>query len=87
MSHAVGTQQQQPLNTTGNSGNTPILNSPQVQVTEPFYGTTTPSQDLNQPPTSVDALTASLSTFAYYNYSICSSCYYLLVLITMYMFN
>ncbi|XP_046624414.1 mothers against decapentaplegic homolog 4 isoform X5 [Neodiprion virginianus] len=58
--HSVGNQQQT-LNQTGSSGaNTQILNPPQGQSSEPFYGAATSPQDLNQPATSVDALTASL---------------------------
>ncbi|XP_015590388.1 mothers against decapentaplegic homolog 4 isoform X2 [Cephus cinctus] len=59
MSHNVSGQQQS-LNTTGGSGSTQILSPTQGQTTESFYGTATPPQDLNQPPTSVDALAASL---------------------------
>ncbi|XP_012287630.1 mothers against decapentaplegic homolog 4 isoform X2 [Orussus abietinus] len=58
MSHAVNNQQQS-LNPAGGSGGQ-ILSPTQGQTTEPFYGTATPPQELNQPPTSVDALAASL---------------------------
>ncbi|XP_012268679.1 mothers against decapentaplegic homolog 4 isoform X3 [Athalia rosae] len=58
--HSVGNQQQT-LNPTGSTaGNSQILNTAQGQSTEPFYGAATSPQDLNQPPTSVDALAASL---------------------------
>ncbi|XP_046599110.1 mothers against decapentaplegic homolog 4 isoform X2 [Neodiprion lecontei] len=63
--HSVGNQQQT-LNPTGSSGaNTQILNPPQGQSSEPFYGAATSPQDLNQPATSVDALTASLGNRLY----------------------
>ncbi|XP_033209923.1 mothers against decapentaplegic homolog 4 isoform X2 [Belonocnema kinseyi] len=60
MGHAVGNQQQ-PLNTTSGNASGQILNSTQSQSTEPFYGTSTPPQDLNQPPAAVDPLAATLS--------------------------
>nr|XP_050853367.1 mothers against decapentaplegic homolog 4 isoform X5 [Vespula vulgaris] len=59
MSHTVGSQQQS-LNAGSGSSSTQILSPPQGQSTDTFYGTTTPPQDINQPPTSVDALAASL---------------------------
>nr|XP_050853368.1 mothers against decapentaplegic homolog 4 isoform X6 [Vespula vulgaris] len=52
--------QQQSLNAGSGSSSTQILSPPQGQSTDTFYGTTTPPQDINQPPTSVDALAASL---------------------------
>ncbi|XP_006563522.1 mothers against decapentaplegic homolog 4 isoform X6 [Apis florea] len=58
MSHTVGSQQQS-LNTSSGSSGTQMLSPSQGQSTETFYGTNTPPQDLNQPPT-VDALAASL---------------------------
>lgn len=58
MSHAVGSQPQ-PLNTPSGGNSTQMLSPSQGQSSEAFYGTNTPPQDLNQPP-SVDALTASL---------------------------
>ncbi|XP_043789150.1 mothers against decapentaplegic homolog 4 isoform X8 [Apis laboriosa] len=58
MSHTVGSQQQSLNTSSGNSG-TQMLSPSQGQSTETFYGTNTPPQDLNQPPT-VDALAASL---------------------------
>ncbi|XP_016919729.1 mothers against decapentaplegic homolog 4 isoform X14 [Apis cerana] len=51
--------QQQSLNTSSGSSGTQMLSPSQGQSTETFYGTNTPPQDLNQPPT-VDALAASL---------------------------
>ncbi|KAL6435156.1 hypothetical protein ACFW04_005328 [Cataglyphis niger] len=60
MSHTVGSQQQS-LNaaSSGTSGGQ-ILSPAQGQSTaDTFYGTNTPPQDINQPPT-VDALAASL---------------------------
>lgn len=65
MGHAVGNQQQ-PLNTTSGNTSGQILNSTQGQSAEPFYGTSTPPQDLNQPPAAVDPLAATLSTFPKY---------------------
>lgn len=59
MSHGVSNQQQS-LNAAGGSGGGQLLSPSQGQATEPFYGTTTPPQDLNQQATNVDALTASL---------------------------
>lgn len=59
MSHTVGSQQQS-LNAGSGTSSTQILSPPQGQSTDTFYGTTTPPQDINQPPTSVDALAASL---------------------------
>lgn len=63
MSHTVGNQQQ-PLNPppSGN-GSGQMLSPAQAQTGESFYSTASPPQDLNQPPTAVDALTASLSMF------------------------
>ncbi|XP_033331012.1 smad/Smad4 homolog Medea isoform X7 [Megalopta genalis] len=58
MSHTVGSQQQS-LSTPSGGNGTQMLSPSQGQSTEAFYGTNTPPQDLNQPP-SVDALTASL---------------------------
>lgn len=58
MSHTVGSQQQSLSTSSGGSG-AQILSPSQGQSTETFYGTNTPPQDLNQPPT-VDALAASL---------------------------
>ncbi|XP_047352858.1 mothers against decapentaplegic homolog 4 isoform X6 [Vespa velutina] len=52
--------QQQSLNAGSGTSSTQILSPPQGQSTDTFYGTTTPPQDINQPPTSVDALAASL---------------------------
>ena len=60
MGHGVSNQQQS-LNTAGSSGGGQLLSPTQVPATEPFYGATTPPQDLNQPAASVDALTASLA--------------------------
>ncbi|XP_076650510.1 mothers against decapentaplegic homolog 4-like isoform X5 [Halictus rubicundus] len=51
--------QQQSLSTPSGGNSTQMLSPSQSQSTEAFYGTNTPPQDLNQPPT-VDALTASL---------------------------
>ncbi|XP_043789149.1 mothers against decapentaplegic homolog 4 isoform X7 [Apis laboriosa] len=51
--------QQQSLNTSSGNSGTQMLSPSQGQSTETFYGTNTPPQDLNQPPT-VDALAASL---------------------------
>ncbi|XP_033331011.1 smad/Smad4 homolog Medea isoform X6 [Megalopta genalis] len=51
--------QQQSLSTPSGGNGTQMLSPSQGQSTEAFYGTNTPPQDLNQPP-SVDALTASL---------------------------
>ncbi|XP_060824301.1 mothers against decapentaplegic homolog 4 isoform X6 [Bombus pascuorum] len=51
--------QQQSLSTSSGSSGAQILSPSQGQSTETFYGTNTPPQDLNQPPT-VDALAASL---------------------------
>ncbi|XP_066586372.1 mothers against decapentaplegic homolog 4 isoform X2 [Prorops nasuta] len=59
MSHTVGSQQQT-LNTAGGSNSNQILSPSQGQSSDSFYGTATPPQDLNPPPTSVDALAASL---------------------------
>ncbi|XP_011497875.1 PREDICTED: mothers against decapentaplegic homolog 4 isoform X2 [Ceratosolen solmsi marchali] len=53
--------QQQSLNSTSANSSGQILNSPQGQGNETFYSTTTPPQDLNQAPSSVDALTATLT--------------------------
>lgn len=58
MSHTVGSQQQS-LSSSGGGNGAQMLSPSQGQSTETFYGTNTPPQDLNQPPT-VDALTASL---------------------------
>ncbi|XP_017758070.1 PREDICTED: mothers against decapentaplegic homolog 4 isoform X5 [Eufriesea mexicana] len=58
MSHTVGSQQQSLSTSSGGSG-AQMLSPSQGQSTETFYGTNTPPQDLNQPPT-VDALAASL---------------------------
>ncbi|XP_076240488.1 smad/Smad4 homolog Medea isoform X2 [Calliopsis andreniformis] len=58
MSHTVGSQQQSLTTSSGGNG-AQMLSPSQGQSTEAFYGTNTPPQDLNQPP-SVDALTASL---------------------------
>ncbi|XP_043265467.1 mothers against decapentaplegic homolog 4 isoform X6 [Colletes gigas] len=58
MSHTVGSQQQS-LSTSSGGNGAQMLSPSQGQSTEAFYGTNTPPQDLNQPP-SVDALTASL---------------------------
>ncbi|XP_043265468.1 smad/Smad4 homolog Medea isoform X6 [Colletes latitarsis] len=51
--------QQQSLSTSSGGNGAQMLSPSQGQSTEAFYGTNTPPQDLNQPP-SVDALTASL---------------------------
>ncbi|XP_076394946.1 smad/Smad4 homolog Medea isoform X7 [Megachile rotundata] len=51
--------QQQSLSTSGGGNGAQMLSPTQGQSTETFYGTNTPPQDLNQPPT-VDALAASL---------------------------
>ncbi|XP_033205115.1 mothers against decapentaplegic homolog 4 isoform X6 [Bombus vosnesenskii] len=51
--------QQQSLSTSSGGSGAQILSPSQGQSTETFYGTNTPPQDLNQPPT-VDALAASL---------------------------
>ncbi|XP_029040861.1 mothers against decapentaplegic homolog 4 isoform X6 [Osmia bicornis bicornis] len=51
--------QQQSLSSSGGGNGAQMLSPSQGQSTETFYGTNTPPQDLNQPPT-VDALTASL---------------------------
>lgn len=59
--HPVGNPQQNALSPPGpTGGNGQILNPAQGQSTEPFYGTATSPQDLNQPPANVDALTATL---------------------------
>ncbi|KOC63631.1 Mothers against decapentaplegic like protein 4 [Habropoda laboriosa] len=58
MSHTVGSQQQS-LSTSSGGNGAQMLSPSQGQSTETFYGTNTPPQDLNQPPT-VDALAASL---------------------------
>ena len=55
--------QQQPLNSSGSSGSGQILSPAQSQRSDSFYSTSTPPQDLNQAPSSVDALTATLSKF------------------------
>lgn len=62
MGHPVGNPQQ-PLNTPSANTSGQILNSNPGQTAEPFYGTTTPPQDLNQPQPAVDPLAATLSTF------------------------
>lgn len=59
MSHTVGSQQQQSLSTSTGGTGAQMLSPSQGQSTDTFYGTNTPPQDLNQPPT-VDALAASL---------------------------
>ncbi|XP_076166500.1 smad/Smad4 homolog Medea isoform X6 [Ptiloglossa arizonensis] len=51
--------QQQSLSTSSGGNAAQMLSPSQGQSTEAFYGTNTPPQDLNQPP-SVDALAASL---------------------------
>ncbi|XP_017758071.1 PREDICTED: mothers against decapentaplegic homolog 4 isoform X6 [Eufriesea mexicana] len=51
--------QQQSLSTSSGGSGAQMLSPSQGQSTETFYGTNTPPQDLNQPPT-VDALAASL---------------------------
>ncbi|XP_076295159.1 smad/Smad4 homolog Medea isoform X6 [Lasioglossum baleicum] len=51
--------QQQSLSTPSGGNGTQMLSPSQGQSTEAFYGTNTPPQDSNQPP-SMDALTASL---------------------------
>lgn len=58
MSHTVGSQQQS-LSTSSGGNGAQMLSPSQGQSSETFYGTNTPPQDLNQPPT-VDALAASL---------------------------
>lgn len=58
MSHTVGSQQQS-LSTPSGGNGTQMLSPSQGQSTEAFYGTNTPPQDSNQPP-SMDALTATL---------------------------
>lgn len=69
MSHTVGSQQQTLNASSGNSG-AQILNPAQGQSTDSFYGTTTtPPQDINQPPT-VDALAASLGISYIINYKV-----------------
>lgn len=60
MGHPVGNPQQ-PLNTPSANTSGQILNSNPGQTAEPFYGTTTPPQDLNQPQPAVDPLAATLS--------------------------
>lgn len=60
MSHPVGNPPA-PLSTTSGNGSGQILSPAQGQSGEAFYGTATPPQDLNQPPTAVDTLTATLS--------------------------
>ncbi|XP_012061935.1 PREDICTED: mothers against decapentaplegic homolog 4-like, partial [Atta cephalotes] len=60
MSHTVGSQQQSLNSASSGTSGTQILNPAQGQSTaDTFYNTTTPPQDINQPPT-VDALAASL---------------------------
>ncbi|XP_076678121.1 smad/Smad4 homolog Medea isoform X6 [Andrena cerasifolii] len=51
--------QQQSLSTSSGGNSAQMLSPSQGQSTDTFYGTNTPPQDLNQPP-SVDALAASL---------------------------
>lgn len=63
MNYNVGNQQQA-LSSTNNSTTGQILNSAQAQSGETFYSTT-PPQDLNQPPSSVDAIAATLCKFLY----------------------
>lgn len=64
MSHTVGSQQQS-LSTSSGGNAAQMLSPSQGQSTEAFYGTNTPPQDLNQPP-SVDALAASLGILLYF---------------------
>ncbi|XP_058807267.1 mothers against decapentaplegic homolog 4 isoform X2 [Phymastichus coffea] len=52
--------QQQPLNSTSGSSSGQILNPSPGQTADSFYSTTTPPQDLNHAPNSVDALAATL---------------------------
>ncbi|XP_011633364.1 mothers against decapentaplegic homolog 4 isoform X5 [Pogonomyrmex barbatus] len=60
MSHTVGSQQQTLNATSSGTSGAQILSPTQGQSTaDTFYSTTTPPQDINQPPT-VDALAASL---------------------------
>ncbi|XP_011879454.1 PREDICTED: mothers against decapentaplegic homolog 4 isoform X4 [Vollenhovia emeryi] len=60
MSHTVGSQQQSLNAASSGSSGAQILSPAQGQSTaDTFYSTTTPPQDINQPPT-VDALAASL---------------------------
>ncbi|XP_018055172.1 PREDICTED: mothers against decapentaplegic homolog 4 isoform X4 [Atta colombica] len=60
MSHTVGSQQQSLNSASSGTSGAQILNPAQGQSTaDTFYNTTTPPQDINQPPT-VDALAASL---------------------------
>lgn len=69
----TGTQPQA-LNSTSGSSSGQILNPSQGQGSETFYSTTTPPQDLNQAPNSVDALAATLSKFSFYlNFTIKSN--------------
>ncbi|XP_025989165.1 mothers against decapentaplegic homolog 4 isoform X5 [Solenopsis invicta] len=60
MSHTVGSQQQSLNAASSGTSGAQILSPAQGQSTaDTFYSTTTPPQDINQPPT-VDALAASL---------------------------
>ncbi|XP_019882599.1 mothers against decapentaplegic homolog 4 isoform X4 [Camponotus floridanus] len=60
MSHTVGSQQQSLNAASSGTSGAQILSPAQGQSTaDTFYGTNTPPQDINQPPT-VDALAASL---------------------------
>ncbi|XP_072765321.1 mothers against decapentaplegic homolog 4 isoform X6 [Anoplolepis gracilipes] len=62
MSHTVGSQQQSLNAASSGTSGAQILSPAQGQSTaDTFYGTNTPPQDINQPPT-VDALAASLGT-------------------------
>ena len=70
MSHTVGSQQQSLNSASSGTSGAQILSPAQGQSTaDTFYNTTTPPQDINQPPT-VDALAASLGNKFFTNISL-----------------
>lgn len=67
MSHTVGSQQQSLNAASSGTSGAQILSPAQAQSTaDTFYSTTTPPQDINQPPT-VDALAASLGMWSIFS--------------------